>query len=173
MLCVCVCIISSWFCENEWKEISFRMEWDGQQGELSHTTICYRVPTQWEERHLAPGYYFSYYFAALVERRRLHEGPLFTPATDQPMRGRHSPANEKLSQLGQWEAVPAQPMRNCPSSANEKPVYFEFPVYSNGLLVMPTLSNSAFLCKSGPFLCFRDSPLVLPEPGLSQIAFLF
>ena len=47
------------------------------------------------------------------------------PATAQPMRGRHSSANER--------PATAQPMRGRHNLANEKPLYFPPPVFSNGL----------------------------------------
>jgi len=67
----------------------------------------------------------------------------------------------------------APPMRDCHNSANEKPLYFELPVYSKGLFVYntpPYFSLSSV--KEHSSLLFSGLAYGFALPGLSWIAIL-
>lgn len=82
------------------------MESRGQQGELSCPTTCSQLQTQQEERHLIS------YTTLLPQWEEEKLSP--PPATAQPMRDYHNPANEK-------------------------PLYFKFPVSSVAFLFTAAL----------------------------------
>lgn len=117
-------LISNAFKERSWsKGLSVKinrkthLEWS--QG----ASRGYQLQTYQEEKHLARilFHYPSWRKGFFLPRQRSSQW-------DSP-----SLANERLPRLGQWETVMAQPMGDCHSPINEKPLNFWLPVYSNGL----------------------------------------
>ena len=106
------------------------MESGGQMGELS---LPYHSSVQ------VPAERDVQYFASPAE-----SGPTLPP----PAGGRkNSPC-----------LATAKPMRDCCTSASEKPLYFKLPVSSNGLFVYNSPSQlSRLLCKRASFLSFYQT----------------